>query len=664
MNIYQKFNKYVLLFILFSVFSLGATAQKKVALLIGNSTYLPSADNASLKYSPLPLCANDVDTIGNILESLDFHTIVLKDGNKDEMRQSLAKFEKILKGADVAVFYYSGHANYVDGQYYLIPAKTDFEPFALSDQFLRADIVKDLMTDTDNSKLSLLFFDACRNVVQDKGNKGGETITPNFDFNNLPRDPNFNFQMFFPTEYGRKTIATHETDQLSPFSYAVSKHLKDGGDFSSKVWHAICYEFFKLTGEKADCQGSYQGSFCFNTKGEKAPEPNAAKRQTEKQNKKYVRFVCDAPNAVISFGNKKFQAGDLMEFEIGKSYTYSVSAKGYEYYADRLTVSSTTPSKLQVTLRKAGQADLIVSCNTSASVYIDNQYVGRVSKNVPQKFISTSGQHTIRLSANGYYEHSSTSTFKKGSNYADITLERNYGDFWEWDDYNGSNSISYHFSPKYQIALSYMYRPEYSRFSYGVILGVSPGWFKGGRFSMISSESYSYTSGSTQVVITDENGKTINCLQSTTSNGDIPKRYSEELDPQNEAKKYNANALVLANVGYSICNGLLVEAGIGAGFHQDVYELPFKSYISQTITTNMETGDIVDRSYGYIRNAGSQIIKDPAVWSPALRLGGKALIPLDDWDKWFISVGGGYTWMITNHKYSSWDANIGIVWTF
>ena len=110
------------------------------------------------------------------------------------------------------------------------------------------------------------------------------------------------------------------------------------------------------------------------------------------------------------------------------------------------------------------------------------------------------------------------------------------------------------------------------------------------------------------------------------------------------------------------CNGILLEAGFGAASHCDKVYMPCNYTISKTITTNMNTGEVVgEPSYEYTRNEGSYWYNGKVKWSPAMRLGAKFNIPvgIDN----FLTVGGGFTHLFSNTKFSSWDVSIGFAWS-
>src|SRR5690606_16016751 len=90
-----------------------ASAEKRVALVIGNSAY----DNTA----PLKNPSNDATDIAETLRALDFEVIDGTDLSKREMEKRIRAFADKLVGADVGLFFYAGHGLQVDGRNYLAP---------------------------------------------------------------------------------------------------------------------------------------------------------------------------------------------------------------------------------------------------------------------------------------------------------------------------------------------------------------------------------------------------------------------------------------------------------------------------------------------------------------------------------------------------------------
>jgi uncharacterized caspase-like protein len=130
-----------------------AAAEKRVALVIGNSAYQHTA--------PLKNPSNDASDMAAELRELGFDVIDGTDLTKDEMEQRVRTFADKLVGADVGLFFYAGHGLQVDGRNFLAPVDAklksdtdlDFEAVELN------LVIKQLER---NSRISIVFLDACR----------------------------------------------------------------------------------------------------------------------------------------------------------------------------------------------------------------------------------------------------------------------------------------------------------------------------------------------------------------------------------------------------------------------------------------------------------------------------------------------------------------------
>src|ERR1700681_4880445 len=95
---------------------LGATpgyADKRLALVIGNSAYR----NTPRLTNP----RNDAEDVAAALKRTGFETIVGVDPDPARMQDVSIRFARAAREADVAMFYYSGHAIQNAGVNYLLP---------------------------------------------------------------------------------------------------------------------------------------------------------------------------------------------------------------------------------------------------------------------------------------------------------------------------------------------------------------------------------------------------------------------------------------------------------------------------------------------------------------------------------------------------------------
>ena len=83
-------------------------AEKRLALVFGNSTY---RNNSVLK-NPV----NDANLMEGTLKELGFDVIKKLDAGKNEMMAAIREFNEKLPSYNVALFYYAGHGNQVDGK--------------------------------------------------------------------------------------------------------------------------------------------------------------------------------------------------------------------------------------------------------------------------------------------------------------------------------------------------------------------------------------------------------------------------------------------------------------------------------------------------------------------------------------------------------------------
>ena len=93
-------------------------APQKEALLIANGKYS--------HFAGLAHPGSDAAKLGAALEQLGFRVRVVRDGNREQMLDAIAEFERGLRNTGAsAFFHYGGHGVQVDGKNYLLPADAD-----------------------------------------------------------------------------------------------------------------------------------------------------------------------------------------------------------------------------------------------------------------------------------------------------------------------------------------------------------------------------------------------------------------------------------------------------------------------------------------------------------------------------------------------------------
>ena len=92
----------------------SAFAEKRVALVIGNSAYQ--------KVAKLPNPANDAAAVAAMLKAAGFDSVESRANlSAVDLRKALRDFGSKARDADMAVVYYAGHGIELDGINYLIP---------------------------------------------------------------------------------------------------------------------------------------------------------------------------------------------------------------------------------------------------------------------------------------------------------------------------------------------------------------------------------------------------------------------------------------------------------------------------------------------------------------------------------------------------------------
>jgi uncharacterized caspase-like protein len=135
--------------------ALPAAAQKRVALVIGNSAYVHA--------TPLANPVNDAADMAGALETAGFTTIVGLDADKRGFDMKVREFARALEQADDGVLFYAGHGLQVGGQNFLIPVDAKLESERdLDFEAVRLDFILRQMELGRESKTNIVFLDACR----------------------------------------------------------------------------------------------------------------------------------------------------------------------------------------------------------------------------------------------------------------------------------------------------------------------------------------------------------------------------------------------------------------------------------------------------------------------------------------------------------------------
>lgn len=194
----------------------AAAAEKRVALVIGNSAYR--------SVTPLDNPRNDARLIAETLRSLGFALVEggpVLDVTKAELDIAVQKFGADLVGADVGLFYYAGHGVQVRGANYLVPV--DANPVREADvdfQMLDANLILRQM-ESAGTRLNLVVLDACRN--NPFGGRGLRATSSGLAQMQAPEGT----LISFATQPGN--VALDGTGKNSPYSLALAQTIHKPG---------------------------------------------------------------------------------------------------------------------------------------------------------------------------------------------------------------------------------------------------------------------------------------------------------------------------------------------------------------------------------------------------------------------------------------------------
>ena len=219
-----------------------ALAEKRVALILGNSAY----QNAP----PLANPVNDAALIAAKLKAAGFDVVDSRhDLSALQTRRALRDFEDNARDADIAVVYYAGHGIEVDGTNYLIPVDARLERDSdVYDEALSLDRV--LVAVEPARKLRLVILDACRDNPFAKSMK--RALASRSIGSGLakvePTSPNTLIA------YSAKAGSTAEdgNGKDSPFTIALAGHLTTPGLDIRKAFGFVRDDVLKATSNRQE----------------------------------------------------------------------------------------------------------------------------------------------------------------------------------------------------------------------------------------------------------------------------------------------------------------------------------------------------------------------------------------------------------------------------
>jgi formylglycine-generating enzyme required for sulfatase activity len=178
------------------------------------------------------------------LKRVGFDTIVGIDLDKAAMDEATIRFARAVRDADVAIFYYSGHALQFAGVNYLIPIDATLSDEADLRRMMRVDeIVVDLQK---AAKVRILVLDSCRNnpLVEDMKRSIGLTRAASLPRGLARIDAPQGMIVAYATQAG--ATAADGTDRNSPYTQAFLRHIETQEEIGT-IFRRVSAEVYEAT---------------------------------------------------------------------------------------------------------------------------------------------------------------------------------------------------------------------------------------------------------------------------------------------------------------------------------------------------------------------------------------------------------------------------------
>lgn len=244
-----------------------ASADTRVALVIGNGAYVSTAQ--------LPNPSHDAEDVAASLKRSGFEVFQGIDLRQADMQDLTIRFARAASRADVAMFYYSGHAMQYNGVNYLMPVDAVLSDEADLKRFVRVD---DIVNDLQQAKnLRILVLDSCRDNPLAETLKRSATRAASIGRGLSKVEAPRGTIVSFSTQSGQ--TAADGTGRNSPYTTAFLKHIEEPQEIGD-VFRDISSDVYDSSGKSQlpELSLSIIGKFYLNgpvsvTVAPAAPQP-------------------------------------------------------------------------------------------------------------------------------------------------------------------------------------------------------------------------------------------------------------------------------------------------------------------------------------------------------------------------------------------------------
>jgi uncharacterized caspase-like protein len=253
-----------------AIWTTPALAEKRVALVIGNSAYQHAPELKNPR--------NDAEDMASALGRLGFEVVAGYDLDDRGMAQKVRDFARALDGAETALFFYAGHGLQVKGQNYLAPVNAALKVETdLDFETLPLDLILKQM---HSARVSLVFLDACRDNPLTRSLRAS-TRSTNVGQGLARIDDAAGMMISYSTQPGN--VALDGEGRNSPFSKALLNHIETAGASIGDIMIDVRKQVMADTGEKQIPweNSSLTGRFFFKSAGGNSGEATAGVAQSQ-----------------------------------------------------------------------------------------------------------------------------------------------------------------------------------------------------------------------------------------------------------------------------------------------------------------------------------------------------------------------------------------------
>ena len=220
-------------------------ADKRVALIVGNSTYQT--------VPRLPNPARDAASVAKMFKDAGFETVDLAlDVGNLEFKRAIRKFETMADDADIAVVFYAGHGLEIGGANYLIPIDARLASDRDADD--EAITLERLVSSADGARrLRLIILDACRdNPFVNKMRRERKTANRAAAASGLGKVEPTSTDTLIAYAAKAGSTADDGTGDHSPFTTSLLKNLTVPGLDVRLAFGRVRDEVLKATGNRQE----------------------------------------------------------------------------------------------------------------------------------------------------------------------------------------------------------------------------------------------------------------------------------------------------------------------------------------------------------------------------------------------------------------------------